>query len=107
MLPPESRIDRHEQHHVKVRQNVIKGAKRSGRIKRYCCLDLPALYIINSPVKMDASLDMYCEVIGAGSDKIIQKTVRGLYHQVDIKRQRSRFPDCFNNDRTYCHIGHK
>ena len=85
LLSAEARVDRHEEHHVQVAEDVLKHTDRRMRIEHHACVDAEGFDLLHGAVDMVAGLIVESDDVGARLGEGLEVLLRLHDHQVDIQ----------------------
>ena len=106
-LAAKARLDRHDKHHVAVRQQREQHVRRGARLDRAGRLDARGLDLLQLLERIAVRLIMYGNDVRACLDEIIQILVRVRDHQMHVKHLIGRLAQRLDHRRADRDIGHK
>jgi len=88
-LTAESRIDRHQQDHIHIGQDLVEHMQWCGRIEGHTGLDTHLSDLLNGAMQMWAGLGMHGNVAGSRPCEFGDVLLGLVYHQVHVQWQLS------------------
>ena len=85
LLSAEARVDRHEEHHVQVAEDVLQYADRGMGVEHHTGVDAEGLDLLHCTVDMGAGFIVEGDDVGAGLGEGLEVLLRLHDHQVDVE----------------------
>ena len=107
LLSSKAWIDRHEEHHINVLDDVFEDIDRSVGIEGYASLHPCIVYLLDGAMKVGTSFVMYVHHVCSEGFDLLRELAWVNNHQVDVKRLLANLGDGLKNGKSETDVGHE